>query len=278
MYQPPGDIGLPARCLRSPPAGPLGGTSPGTGQLVHRCSGFSIELEISPRIRQRNLTGEVTAGDCLWRLLPPRCFLTRRSGLLAIKLTVFGRVLHGRPTPGTCAWPHLPSVPPPGHAVTSPANAFNWSTTILLMVVFIISRVRPFTSPVIFRDMSPRGRTAVVTSSMFPFLFSPRAQVAGHGVDRSGCQVFSTCPRPDPEPTAWPPEFFLIHPYHLQRATRVDFGSRNESHFGPTISVDWAFSFSCIISPAYGRRLILRDRSPLPPHWPPRRDVPDLPR
>ncbi len=48
--------------------------------------------------------------------------------------------------------------------VTSAANAFSWSTMVLM--VFFSSRISPFTSTVILRDRSPRA-TAVVTSAMF---------------------------------------------------------------------------------------------------------------
>src|SRR5437660_112034 len=82
-----------------------------------------------------------------------------------MKLTLSVRSFHVPPTPGTCACPpSLPSVPTSrATRVTSPANAFNWST-IVLMVSFN-SRISPFTSTVILRDKSPRA-TAVVTSAM----------------------------------------------------------------------------------------------------------------
>ncbi len=47
--------------------------------------------------------------------------------------------------------------------VTSPAKPFSWSTMVL--IVFLSSRISPFTSTVILRDKSPRA-TAVVTSAM----------------------------------------------------------------------------------------------------------------
>ena len=68
-------------------------------------------------------------------------------------------------TPGTCAWPpSLPSVPTSrATRVTSEAKELSWSTIVLM--VFLSSRISPFTSTVILRDRSPRA-TAVVTSAM----------------------------------------------------------------------------------------------------------------
>ena len=68
-------------------------------------------------------------------------------------------------TPVTMAWPpSLPSVPTSrATRLTSDANAFSWSTIVLM--VFFSSRISPFTSTVILRDRSPRA-TAVVTSAM----------------------------------------------------------------------------------------------------------------
>src|SRR6202451_4203413 len=84
--------------------------------------------------------------------------------LLAMKFTLSVRSFHV-PAPGTCAWPpNFPSVPTSrATRVTSPANAFSWSTIVLM--VFFSSRISPFTSTVILRDKSPRA-TAVVTSAM----------------------------------------------------------------------------------------------------------------
>ena len=92
-------------------------------------------------------------------------FLTWPVRLLAMKFTLSVKSFHV-PAPGTCAWPpSLPSVPTSrATRVTSPANAFSWSTIVLM--VFFNSRISPFTSTVILRDKSPRA-TAVVTSAMF---------------------------------------------------------------------------------------------------------------
>ena len=68
-------------------------------------------------------------------------------------------------TPGTSAWPpSLPSVPTSrATRVTSAANERSWSTMVLM--VFLSSRISPFTSTVIFLDRSPAA-TALVTSAM----------------------------------------------------------------------------------------------------------------
>ena len=84
----------------------------------------------------------------------------------AMTFTLSVRSFHVPATPGTCACPpSLPSVPTSrATRVTSAANAFSWSTIVLM--VFLSSRISPFTSTVILRDKSPRA-TAVVTSAMF---------------------------------------------------------------------------------------------------------------
>jgi hypothetical protein len=84
----------------------------------------------------------------------------------AIELTLSVRSFQVPPTPGTCAWPpSFPSVPTSrATRVTSEANAFSWSTIVLM--VFLSWRISPLTSTVIFFDRSPRA-TAVVTSAMF---------------------------------------------------------------------------------------------------------------
>ena len=63
--------------------------------------------------------------------------------LLAMKLTLSVRSFHVPPTPGTCAWPpSLPSVPTSrATRVTSDANAFSWSTIVLM--VFLSSSTSP---------------------------------------------------------------------------------------------------------------------------------------
>ena len=96
----------------------------------------------------------------------------------AITFTLSVKSFHVPATPGTSACPpSLPSVPTSrATRVTSAANAFNWSTIVLM--VSLSSRISPFTSTVILRLKSPRA-TAVVTSRDVSHL---RRQVAGHGV------------------------------------------------------------------------------------------------
>src|SRR5205085_1906299 len=83
----------------------------------------------------------------------------------ALRCALSVRSFHVPAMPDTCAWPpSLPSVPTSrATRVTSDANAFSWST-IVLMVSFS-SRISPFTSTVILRERSPRA-TAVVTVAM----------------------------------------------------------------------------------------------------------------
>ena len=79
--------------------------------------------------------------------------------------TLSVRSFHVPETSGTRACPpSLPSVPTSrATRVTSLAKARNWSTIVL--IVFLSSRISPFTSTVIFFDRSPRA-TAVVTAAM----------------------------------------------------------------------------------------------------------------
>src|SRR5438874_3516760 len=85
--------------------------------------------------------------------------------LPAMEFTLSVRSFHVPATPRTSAWP--PSLPsdPTSRAtrVTSEANERSWSTIVLM--VFLSSRISPFTSTVIFFERSPLA-TAVVTSAM----------------------------------------------------------------------------------------------------------------
>ena len=85
--------------------------------------------------------------------------------LFAIELTLSVRSFQVPATPSTLAWPpSRPSVPTSrATRVTSPANAFSWST-IVLMVSFS-SRISPLTLTVIFFERSPLA-IAVATSAM----------------------------------------------------------------------------------------------------------------
>jgi hypothetical protein len=84
----------------------------------------------------------------------------------AIEFTESVKSFHVPATPGTSAWPpSRPSVPTSrATRVTSEANDRSWSTIVLM--VFLSSRISPFTSTVIFFERSPFA-TAVVTSAMF---------------------------------------------------------------------------------------------------------------
>ena len=83
-----------------------------------------------------------------------------------MELTLSVRSFQVPPTPFTCAWPpSLPSVPTSrATRVTSEAKELSWSTIVLM--VFLSSRISPFTSTVIFLERSPLA-TAVVTWAMF---------------------------------------------------------------------------------------------------------------
>src|SRR5204862_259831 len=85
--------------------------------------------------------------------------------LPAMRFTLSVRSAQVPATPSTCAWPpSLPSAPTSrATRVTSEANAFSWSTIVLM--VYLSSRISPRTSTVIFFDKSPLA-TAVVTSAM----------------------------------------------------------------------------------------------------------------
>ncbi len=83
----------------------------------------------------------------------------------AMKFTLSVRSFHVPATPFTWACPpSFPSVPTSrATRVTSEANDPSWST--IVFIVFLSSRISPFTSTVIVLDRSPLA-TAVVTSAM----------------------------------------------------------------------------------------------------------------
>jgi hypothetical protein len=93
-------------------------------------------------------------------------FRTCAVKLPAIELTLSVKSFQVPATPLTSAWPpSFPSVPTSrATRVTSEAKPFNWSTIVLM--VFLSSKISPFTSTVIFLERSPLA-TAVVTSAMF---------------------------------------------------------------------------------------------------------------
>ena len=128
-----------------------------------------------------------------------------------MKLTLSVRSFQVPATPGTWAWPpSLPSVPTSrATRVTSEANALSWSTMVLM--VFLSSRISPFTSTVIFVDRSPLAMAVVDVGDVAHLA----GEVGGHRVDESvrSFQVPAT-----PGTCAWPPSLPSVP---TSRATRV---------------------------------------------------------
>ena len=164
-----------------------------------------------------------------------------------MKLTLSVRSFQVPATPGTCAWPpSLPSVPTSrATRVTSEANAFSWST-IVLMVSFS-SRISPRTSTVILRERSPRA-TAVVTCAMLR-TWSVRLPHMAFTESVRSFQVPAT-----PGTIAWPPSLPSVP---TSRATRVT-SEANERSWSTIVLMA---SFSCRISPRTST-VIFFDRSP----------------
>ena len=115
------------------------------------------------------------------------------------------------PTLRTCAWPpSLPSVPTSrATRVTSEAKPFNWST--MVFMVFLSSRISPFTSTVILRLKSPLA-TAVATSAMLR-TWPVRLEAIELTLSVKSFQVPAT-----PSTCAWPPSLPSVP---TSRATRV---------------------------------------------------------
>ena len=151
-------------------------------------------------------------------------------------------------TPGTCAWPpSLPSVPTSrATRVTSEANAFNWSTIVLM--VFLSSRISPLTSTVILRERSPLA-TAVVTSAMLR-TWAVRLEAMELTLSVRSFQVPAT-----PGTCAWPPNLPSVP---TSRATRVTSAAkeRNCSTIKLMVFLSWR------ISPRTSTVIFL-DKSPL---------------
>src|SRR6266568_4930488 len=130
--------------------------------------------------------------------------------LLAMELTLSVRSFQVPLTPLTSAWPaSLPSVPTSrATRVTSEAKALSWSTMVLM--VFLSSRISPFTSTVILRERSPRA-TAVVTSAMLRTC-AVRLPAMELTLSVKSFQVPAT-----PGTLAWPPlgADLARHPRHL---------------------------------------------------------------
>ena len=128
-----------------------------------------------------------------------------------MKLTLSVRSFQVPATPCTSAWPpSLPSVPTSrATRVTSEANELSWSTIVLM--VFLSSRISPFTSTVIFFERSPLA-TAVVTSAMLR-TWLVRLPAMKLTLSVRSFQVPAT-----PRTSAWPPSLPSVP---TSRATRV---------------------------------------------------------
>ena len=139
--------------------------------------------------------------------------------LLPIEFTLSVRFFHVPATPGTMAWPpSLPSVPTSrATRVTSDANELSWSTMVL--IVFLSSRISPFTSTVILRDKSPRAM-AVATSAI------PRTWLVRFAAMTFTLSVRSFHVPATPGTMAWPPSLPSVP---TSRATRVTSDANDRS-------------------------------------------------
>ena len=168
--------------------------------------------------------------------------------LPAMELTLSVRSFQTPPTPFTSAWPpSSPSVPTSrATRVTSEANAFNWSTMVLM--VFFSSRISPCTSTVILRERSPLA-TAVVTSAML------RTWAVRLPAMEFTLSVRSFQTPPTPFTWAWPPSLPSVP---TSRATRVTSEAKLLSWSTMVLMV----FFNSRISPR-ASTVILVERSPL---------------
>ena len=241
------------RTLAWPPSRPSVPTSRAT-RVTSPANAFNwstMVLNVSLICRISPLTSTVIFWLRSPRAIAVATFETSRSWtvrLPAMALTESVRSFQVPSTPGTCACPpSLPSVPTSrATRVTSAANAFSWST-IVLMVLFS-SRISPLASTVILRDRSPRA-TAVVTSAML------RTWVVRLAASRLTLSVRSFQVPAEPGTTAWPPSLPSVP---TSRATRVT---------SPANAFSWStmvlrVCFSCRISPLTST-VIFFDRSPL---------------
>ena len=105
----------------------------------------------------------------------------------------------------------------------------------MVLMVFLSSRISPFTSTVILRDRSPRA-TAVVTSAML------RTCVVRLAASRLTLSVRSFQVPPTPGTTAWPPRRPSVP---TSRATRVTSAANERS----CSTIVFSVSFSRRISP-----------------------------
>ena len=165
----------------------------------------------------------------------------------AMKFTLSVKSFQVPATPGTCAWPpSLPSVPTSrATRVTSDAKPLSWSTIVLM--VFLSSRISPFTSTVMVLDRSPLA-TAVVTSAMFR-TWPVRLDAMKLTLSVRSFQVPAT-----PGTCAWPPSLPSVP---TSRATRVTSEAKPFSWSTIVLMV----SFSARISP-FTSTVIFDDRSP----------------
>ena len=168
----------------------------------------SFSCRISPRtstviLRDRSPRAMAVATSAMLRTWPVR--------FAAIELTLSVRSFHTPLTSFTSAWPpSLPSVPTSrATRVTSAANAFSWST-IVLMVSFSW-RISPRTSTVILRDRSPFAM-AVATSAML------RTWPVRFAAIELTLSVRSFHTPLTPFTSAWPPSLPSVP---TSRATRV---------------------------------------------------------
>ena len=195
------------------------------------CSTMVLRVSFSSRISPRTST-------VIFLERSPPAIAVATSAMLrtwavrfdAMKLTLSVKSFQVPATPGTCAWPpSLPSVPTSrATRVTSEAKALSWSTMVLM--VFLSSRISPFTSTVILRERSPRA-TAVVTSAMLR-TWAVRLPAIEFTLSVRSFQVPAT-----PGTFAWPPSRPSVP---TSRATRVTSPAKRLSWSTIVLSVSFS--------------------------------------
>ena len=180
-------------------------------------------------------------------LVTSAMFRTWEVRLPAIEFTLSVRSFQVPDTPRTSAWPpSFPSVPTSrATRVTSAANDESWSTIVLM--VFLSSRISPFTSTVIFFERSPAA-TALVTSAMFR-TWEVRLPAMKFTDSVRSFHVPDT-----PCTSAWPPSLPSVP---TSRATRVTSAANDESWSTIVLIVDFSSSTSPFTS-----TVIFFERSP----------------
>ena len=170
-----------------------------------------------------------------------------------MQLTLSVRSFQVPATPFTLAWPpSFPSVPTSrATRVTSEAKELSWSTIVLM--VFLSSRISPFTSTVIFLERSPLA-TAVVTSAMLR-TWAVRLPAIELTLSVRSFQVPAT-----PFTSAWPPSFPSVP---TSRATRVT-SEANEPSWSTIVLTVWPIRRNSPISgrPSMSSGMVW-ERSPL---------------